>query len=140
NGQPTSNGIRPAEGIGAVQLGMTPAQVQEAIGLPPSSRTANGWYDWDSRKLSVRFDRGVAIVIYTEDPAAGTAEAIRLGSTDVDLIKTYGAPACASLFSGSGKATLGWVYHGMVVFLNGSPRQIYALAVVPKGFATAVCR
>jgi len=140
NGQPTSNGVRPAEGIGAVQLGMTPAQVQEAIGLPPSSHSASGWYDWDSRKLSVRFDRGTAVVIYTEDPTAATAEAIHLGSTDVDLIKAYGAPACASLLSFSGRATLGWVYHGMVLFLTGSPRQITALAVVPKGFATAVCR
>ncbi|GEM_PF-2189210 len=140
NGQPTGNGIRPGEGIGAVQLGMSPGQVQEAIGLPPSRSSARGWYDWDTRKLSVLFDNGKAIVIYTEDPSAATAETIQLGSTDVDLIKAYGAPACASLLSFSGRATLGWVYHGMVLFLTGSPRQITALAVVPKGFATAICR
>jgi hypothetical protein len=137
--QPAGNGIRPGEGIGSVQLGMTPAQVQAAIGLPPS-RSNGRWYDWDTRKLSVLFDNGKAVIIFTEDPTAGTAEAIRLGSTDVDLIKTYGKPACSSLFSASGKAMLGWVYHGMVVFLTGSPRQISALAVVPNGFAHAICR
>lgn len=138
--QPTGSGIHPGEGIGAVELGMTPAKVQEVIGLPPSRRSARGWYAWDTRRLSVLFDGGRAMIIYTEDPAAATAEGIRLGSTDVDLIKAYGGPACSSLFSAFGGATLGWVYHGLLVFITGSPRQIVALAVVPNGFATAVCR
>src|SRR2546426_2526817 len=138
--QPVGNSVSPGEGIGAVRLGMTPARVQEVIGLPPSRRTARGWYDWDTRRLSVLFDSGKAVIIYTEDPTAVTAEGIRLGSTDVDLIKAYGGPACSSLFPASGRATLAWVYHGLLVFISGSPRQIGALAVVPGGFASVVCR
>lgn len=136
--QPAGTSVLPGEGIGAVRLGMTPAGVQEAIGLPPSRRV-RGWYDWDTRRLSVLFDDGKAVVIYTQDPAAVTAEGIRLGSTDVDLIKAYGGPACSSLFSASGRATLAWVYHGLLVFISGSPRQIGGIAVVPGGFANAVC-
>src|SRR2546422_997766 len=138
--QPVGNSGSPGEGIGAVRLGMTPARVQEVIGLPPSRRTARGWYDWDTRRLSVLFDSGKAVIIYTEDPTAVTAEGIRLGSTDVDLIKAYGGPACSSLFPASGRATLAWGYHGLLVFISGSPRQIGALAVVPGGFASVVCR
>ncbi len=138
--QPTGTRVRPGEGVGAVQLGMSPAKVAAAIGLPANRRDAHGWYEWDSRKLSVRFDRDEAVVIYTEDPAAVTAEGIRLGSTDVDLIKAYGGPACSSLFPAAGKATLGWVYHGLIVFITGSPRQIAALAVVGDGVANAICR
>ncbi len=138
--QPAGNSVDPGEAVGAVHLGMTPAKVQEVIGLPPSRRNARGWYAWDTRRLSVLFDGGKAVVIYTEDPTAVTAEGIRLGSTDVDLIKAYGGPACSSVFAASGRATLGWVYHGLVVFITGSPRHIAALAVVPNGFASAACR
>ena len=137
---PDATLVRPANGIGALKLGMTPAQVQQVIGLPPSQRDLHGWSDWNTRKLSVRFDRGAAIIIYTEDPAVATAEGIRLGSNDVDLIKAYGSPSCSSLFPVDQKATLGWVYHGLVLFIARVPRQIVALAVVPGDFATAVCR
>ncbi len=36
--------IRPGEGIGGVKIGMTVAQAQEAIGLPPTTRNGSGWY------------------------------------------------------------------------------------------------
>ncbi len=136
---PDTTMIRPGDGIGALKLGMTPAQVQEAIGLPPSRNDAHGWSDWNTRKLSVLFERGAAIVIYTEDPTVATAEGIRMGSDDVDLIKAYGGPSCSRLIPVADRATLGWVYHGLLLFIAGMPRHIVALAVVPGAFATAVC-
>jgi S1-C subfamily serine protease len=131
--------VRPAVGLGALKLGMTPAQAETAIGLPPSERNARGWADWNTRRISVLFARGAAVAIYTEDPAAATAEGIRLGSNDVDLIKAYGSPECSRLLPVSSGATLGWVYHGLVLFITGTPRHIVALLVVPGDFATAVC-
>ncbi len=138
--RPAEMSIRPGEGVGLVRLGMTPAQVQEAVGLAASARNPNGWYEWETRKLSVYFDQGKAIIIYTEDAALATAEGVRLGSTDVDLVKTYGTPVCSSLFSYGGRAHLAWVYRGMFAFLTGAPRRIEAVAVFPAAAADAICR
>ncbi len=137
--QPAAN-IRAGDGIGPVKLGMTPAQVQEAIGLPPTRSFASGWYVWETRKLEVLFREGRAYLIDTEDPAEATPEGIRLGSTDVDLIKAIGVPACSSVREFRGKAYLGWYYEGLFLFLNGSPRQVFAIRVLPKGVAADVCR
>ncbi len=137
---PEATMVRPGDGLGPITLGMTPAQVQDAVGLPPSSRDRSGWYGWDARHLAVFFDRGAAVIIYTEDPAVATAEGIRLGSGDTDLIKAYGAPMCSSVFPAAGKAALGWAYRGLLVFITGVPRQVAAMAVAPDGLTAAVCR
>ncbi len=137
---PEATTVRPGDGLGPINLGMTPAQVQDAVGLPPSSRDRGGWYAWETRHLAVFFDRGAAVIIYTEDPAVATAEGIRLGSGDTDLIKAYGAPMCSSVFPAAGKAALGWAYRGLLVFITGVPRQVAAMAVAPNGLTAAVCR
>lgn len=133
-------GIRPGDGIGPVRLGMTPAEVQAALGVPPSERYPNGWMMWEARHISVFFDNGKAFLIDTDDPSLVTAEGIRVGSTDTDLIKAYGAPACSSVRNFRGQAYLGWYYGGLFVFLNGSPRQVFGIRVLPSASANAVCR
>ncbi|MDR7419850.1 MAG: serine protease [Armatimonadota bacterium] len=131
--------VRPGDGIGGVKIGMTPAQAQQAVGLPPSS-VGGGWHEWNTRKLSVYFDGGKALFIVTANPAIATLEGVRVGSTDVDLIKAYGAPVCASVGNFRGSALLGWYYEGMIVLLEGSPRKTALLVVIPKGAARAICR
>lgn len=138
--KPATASIRPGNSIGAVKLGMTPAQVQEAVGLPPTERYRSGWQVWETRKLSVYFENGKAFMIDTEDPAMITGEGIRIGSADTDLIKSYGSPVCSSVRDYRGKAYLGWYYEGLFVFLNGSPRQVFAIRVLPNGTAAEVCR
>jgi len=132
--------IRPGEGIGSVRLGMTPPEVQAAIGLPPTERYPSGWMVWESRKLAVFFDGGKARMIDTEDVAHVTADGVRIGSTDTELIKAYGAPACSAVRRYRGKAYLGWYYGGLFLFLNGSPRQVFAMRVLPNEAAEALCR
>lgn len=138
--QPAAATIRPGDGVGPIKMGMTPAQVQDAIGLPPTQRYPSGWQIWETRKLAVYFDNGKAMMIDIEDAAAVTAEGIRIGSADTDLIKAYGAPVCSSVQQFRGKAYLGWYYEGLFVFLQGSPRQAFAIRVLPNGIAAAVCR
>jgi S1-C subfamily serine protease len=131
--------IRPGEGIGGLKIGMTPAQAQAAVGLPPSS-VAQGWHEWRTRQLAVYFEGGKALIIVTDNPAVATPEGVRVGSTDVDLIKAYGVPVCASAGSFRGSALLGWYYDGLIVLLEGSPRKASVLAVIPKGAAQTICR
>lgn len=131
--------IRPGEGIGGVKIGMTVAQAQEALGLPPTAHTA-GWYTWQTRKLIVFFDNGRATLIGTMSTDDVTPEGIRVRSTDVDLIMAYGRPVCSSLLSYEGSAHLAWVYDGLFVLLDGSPRQIFAVVVIPNGWASNLCR
>lgn len=136
---PALSGIRPGERVGAVQLGMTVQQVQQAIGAGPTARDGN-WLSWERQNLAVLFDRGVAVLIYTEDPNASTTEGVRLGSTDADLIKAFGAPLCSSLLEIEGKASLAWVYRGLFVFLGGIPRKVSGLAVLSTEAAQGSCR
>jgi hypothetical protein len=131
--------VRPGDGIGPVKLGMTPAEVQAALGGPPSQQYANGWSLWETQKIDVFFYKGKALMIDTEDTALATAEGIRIGSTDVDLIKAYGAPVCSGLNQYRGQAYLAWFYDGVFIFLNGSPRATFMLRVVPNGAGKAVC-
>ncbi|HXF82279.1 MAG TPA: serine protease [bacterium] len=133
-------GIRPGEGIGPLRLGMTAAEVRAAIGVPPTRRYESGWVEWEARRLWVYFHNGRAVMIDTDDPSLGTAEGIKVGSTDSDLIKVYGMPACSSVREFRGRAYLGWYYGGLFVFLNGSPRQVFGLRVLPAEAAQAVCR
>ena len=139
---PTSEAtsVRPGDGIGSVKLGMTPAQAQEAIGLPPTERYPSGWYSWQTRKLDIYFKDGKAWLIDTEDPAVATAEGIQVGSSSTDLIKAYGVPVCSSVRSYREKAYLGWYYEGLFVFLSGTPRQVFAVRVLPNGMAAQVCQ
>ncbi len=130
--------IRPGDSLGAVKIGMTPAQAQDAIGLPPSDHEGP-WYTWETRRLTVRVDDGKVELIGTRDPADVTAEGIRVGSTDTDLIKAYGTPVCATILSFRGKASLGWVYEGLIVFLEGFPRRAVYLVVSQRGSARQVC-
>jgi len=132
--------IRPGESIGGLRLGMTVAQAQEALGLPPSGRDSNGWYTWGTRGLMVFFDGGRAVLIGTMNPSEITPEGIRVGATDVDLIRAYGRPVCSSVQSYEGRAYLGWVYDGLLALLDGSPRRIFLLVVIPNGAASALCR
>lgn len=132
--------VRPAVGLGALKLGMTPAQAQEAIGLPPSRTDGNGWAFWNARRVAVLFERGAVVAIYAANPTVATAEGIRLGSRDADLIKAYGGPECSKILPTSDGAALGWIYQGLVLFISGTPRHIVALLIVPGDFATAVCR
>ncbi len=132
--------IRPGEGIGGVRLGMTVSQAQQALGLPPTARDANGWYTWETRKIMVLFDNGRALLIGTTSAEEITPEGIRVGATDVDLIRAYGAPVRSSVQSYRGGAYLGWVYEGLYVLLDGSPRRTFALIVIPSGAASSVCR
>jgi hypothetical protein len=127
--------VRPGDGIGNLKLGMTRAQVHEAVGLPPTS-IDGAMHEWETRKLAVYFDGGKALFIFTTNPNLGTPEGVRVGSTDVDLIKAYGPPVCAKI----GLGGLGWFYEGLVVLLDGSPRKTYALVVVPSGASSAMCR
>ncbi len=130
--------IRPGESIGALKLGMTLPQAQEAIGLPPTDRDGD-FYIWSLRKLMVVFENGKIQIIGTEDPAEVTAEGIRIGATDTDLIKTYGAPLCSSIRPFRGKAYLTWYYEGLFVFLEGTPRRVSTILVMPKGTAREIC-
>jgi hypothetical protein len=132
--------IRPGQGIGPVKLGMTPAEVQQAIGLPPTRVSGGGWYIWETRKMDVLFLQGRAFLIDTEDPRETTSEGIRIGSSDVELIQAYGRPMCASVREFRDKAYLGWYYDGLFVFLNGSPRKAFGIRVLPGGSASQVCR
>ncbi len=138
--QPSAATVRPGEAVGAVKLGMTPAQAQEAIGLPPTERFPSGWYNWATRKLWVLFENGRAYLIDTEDPADSTPEGIRVGSTDIDLIKAYGPPVCSSVRDYRGKAYLGWYYEGLFLFLDKTPRQVFAIRVLPGGLAADLCK
>lgn len=140
NPTPETTSVRPGDGIGLVKLGMTPAQAQEAIGLAPTDRYPSGWYSWQTRKLDVYFQDGKALLIDTEDPAVATAEGIHVGSSTTDLIKAYGVPVCSSVRSYREKAYLGWYYEGLFVFLSGTPRQAFAIRVLPNGVASEVCR
>lgn len=137
---PSAAMVRPGDSMGAVKLGMTPAQVQDAIGLPPTERDPSGWYTWQTRKLWVYFDNGKARMIDTEDPALITPEGIHIGSSSTDLIKAYGVPVCSSVRVHRGKAYLGWYYEGLFVFLDGTPRQVFGMRVLPNGAASEVCR
>lgn len=136
----TEAGIRPGEGIGAVRLGMTPAQVEAALGVPPSRRLDNGWMEWKGRQLWVFFENGKAAMIDTEDASLVTPEGIRVGSTDSDLIRAYGMPACSSVRDLRGQAYLGWYYSGLFVFLKGSPRQVFGIRVIDATVAGRLCR
>lgn len=135
----TPAGIRPGDGIGPVKIGMTPAEVQAALGGPPSERYDNGWWLWETQKIDVFFYQGRAFMIDTEHPDLATAEGIKIGSTSVDLIKAYGAPVCSGLNQYRGQAYLGWFYDGIFVFLNGNPRAAFVVRVVPAGSGKAVC-
>ncbi|HLE78288.1 MAG TPA: hypothetical protein VJA65_07770 [bacterium] len=135
----TPAGIRPGDGVGPVRLGMSPAEVQAALGGPPSERYSNGWWLWANQKIDVYFYQGRALMIDTESPELATAEGIRIGSTDVDLIKAYGAPVCSGLNQYRGQAYLAWIYDGAVVFLNGSPRATFMVRVLPAGSGKAIC-
>jgi hypothetical protein len=137
---PQSTSVRPGDGIGQVKLGMTPAEVQEAIGLPPTDRYPSGWYSWQTRKLDIYFENGKARLIDTEDPTLVSATGIHVGSSSTDLIKAYGTPVCSSVRSYRDRAYLGWYYEGLFLFLNGTPRQVFAIRVLPNGVASAVCR
>ncbi|MDQ7843186.1 MAG: serine protease [Armatimonadota bacterium] len=132
--------ILPGRGIGSVRLGMTPAQVEAALGVPPSRRLESGWAEWQGRSLWIYFAAGRAAMIDTEDRAAATPEGIRVGSTDADLIRAYGTPACSSVRDYRGQAYLGWYYSGLFVFLKGSPRQVFGLRVIDAAAAGVVCR
>lgn len=132
--------VRPGNGIGRLKLGMTPAQAQDTIGLPPTKRYPSGWSIWETRKLAIYFDNGKAFMIDTEDPAELTPEGVRIGSTDIDLVKAYGTPVCSSVQTYRGKAYLAWYYNGLFMFLNGSPRHVFAIRVLPNGAATELCR
>jgi hypothetical protein len=137
----TSASIRPGDGIGPVRIGMNHNQVIEAIGLPPTGRDMCAV--WATRMLHVCYDKGKAVVIISEDPSAQTAEGIKVGSSDVDLIKAYGAPVCATVraytVNGQSKTYLTWFYEGMFAWLEGKPRRVVGLLVVPPGLARGVC-
>jgi len=139
---PTSQttSVRPGDGMGQVKLGMTPAEAQDAIGLPPTDRYPSGWYSWQTRKLDIYFENGKALLIDTEDPTMATAEGIHVGSSSTDLIKAYGVPLCSAVKTYQSRAYLGWYYAGLFLFLNGTPRQVFAVRVLPNGGAAAVCR
>ena len=64
----TPAGIRPGDGVGPVRLGMSPAEVQAALGGPPSERYSNGWWLWANQKIDVYFYQGRALMIDTESP------------------------------------------------------------------------
>ncbi|HXF81966.1 MAG TPA: serine protease [bacterium] len=132
--------IRPGSGIGPVRLEMTPAQVEAALSVPPSRRLSNGWMEWEGRALWVYFASGRAVMIDTEDRTLATPEGIRVGSTDTDLIRAYGAPTCSSVRDLRGQAYLGWYYSGLFVFLKGSPRQVFGIRVIAATAADRVCR
>jgi len=131
--------VRAGEAIGQVKLGMSPAEAEQAIGLPPTERYPSGWYSWQTRKLDIYFVNGKARLIDTEDPTMVTPEGIRVGSSSTDLIKAYGTPVCSSVRDYRDKAYLGWYYEGLFLFLNGNPRQVFAIRVLPNGLAAAVC-
>jgi hypothetical protein len=88
----------------------------------------------------VFFDNGRAMLIGTMSPDEATPEGIRVGATDVDLIKAYGRPVCSAVQSYQGSAYLTWIYDGLFVFLEGSPRRISAVVVIPDGAASYLCR
>ncbi|HEU5170692.1 MAG TPA: serine protease [Gemmatimonadales bacterium] len=133
-------GILPGTSVGPVQLGMTPAQVEASLGVPPSTRLSNGWMEWKNRQLWVYFKDGKAFMIDTEDRTLATPAGIRVGSTDTDLIRAYGAPTCSSVRDLRGEAYLGWYYSGLFIFLKGSPRQAFSIRVLDPALAGAVCR
>ncbi len=130
--------VRPGDGVGVLKLGMTPAQAEAALGLPPSSRSEDCSF-WSTRKLGACFDRGKIQIILTEDPSDIAPGGIRVGSTDVDLITAYGRPRCSRISSLRGRAYLTWYYEGLAGLLDGDPRRILGLIVWPPGATSSFC-
>jgi len=132
--------IRPGEGVAPIKLGMTPAEAEAAMGLPPTTRDPQGWWEWATRKLVVHFDRGKIDMIYTENNVEATTLGIRIGATDTDLITAYGRPLCSNVMNFRGKALLTWLYEGIWFFLAGTPRAVNGIVIIPNGVSSQVCK
>ena len=93
--------ITPGQGIGAVQLGMTIAQVHAALGheagaaADPTTRTAIlTWKTAGAGRFGVWFSNGKAVnVAINRDPRYATAQGLRYGDPADKVRSVMGAPA-----------------------------------------------
>jgi hypothetical protein len=136
--QATGMTVRPGDGVRTVRIGMTPAQVESSIGLPPSARSETCSI-WGTRQLIVCYSSGRVIAIVTQDPRDAAPQGVKLGTTDSELITALGTPKCSRISSFEGKPYLSWHYEGLTLWLEGSPRRVIGMIVWERGFVSNLC-
>jgi hypothetical protein len=117
---------------------MTRAQVETAIGLPPT-RLSEACATWGTQNLVVCYSGGKVIAILTQDPGDAAPQGVKLGATDAELITAFGRPKCSRVSSFEGKPYLSWHYEGLTFWLEGTPRRVVGMIVWERGFVSNLC-
>ncbi len=130
--------VRPGDGVKAVRIGMTPAQVESALGLPTTRRTET-CAAWGTRHLIVCFSGGKVVAILTQDPGDAAPQGVTLGASDADLITALGRPKCSRISGFDGKPYLSWHYEGLTLLLEGNPRRVVGMIVWERGYVSSLC-
>jgi hypothetical protein len=125
--------VRPGKSVGKVAIGFSKDQVEQALGSR-FTVASSGAYDFPGSGLRVIFNSSNAVErIAASGNSAGqiaTAEGIRIGSSESDLLSKYGEPALARAETG------GWLeypHRGVRFSLEsntpGAPATVQAIEV-----------